>query len=159
MKNTTGENLPIRRPKYRLVLPALLAIPIILYVLLSGFKQPLTPVTDFSIIVISPTLGGLILAASGNKRIRRVVRSEFIAISQKLILATVLLIVFTSLFFTVDLLGGIDPASIKWSIINVFRWAFFWGAVSSFYPGVWLFILGIFDLVFALRHLSRASSG
>jgi len=153
--DTIGERPPIQRRWYQFLLPALFAMPFVFYVLLSGVKRSVTPVMDFSLIAIAPILGGLMLTAAGSKRIRRVVRLELISVAQKLIVATVLLIVFTALFFTLDLVGDIDPKSLEWSSMGFIRWAFFWGNVWSFYPGVYLFLLGVSDLVFTLRHLRR----
>lgn len=150
---TIGEGPPVQRPRFRFIPAALFAVPFTFYVLLAGIQKFSTPVTDFSLIVVAPTLGGLVLTAAGSKRIRRITRIELISVAQKLIVAAVLLIIFTSLRFTIDLLGGIDLNTIDWSIVNVIRWAFFWGAVWSLYPGIFLFLVGIFDLVFALRHL------
>lgn len=155
LADTIGEGLPVQRPRFRFIPPALFALPFTFYVLLSGVQKFSTPVTDFSLIVVAPTLGGLVLTAAGNKRIRRITRIELISVAQKLIVAAVLLIVFTSLRFSIDLIGGIDLNTIDWSIVNVIRWTFFWGAVLSFYLGISLFLVGIFDLVFALRHLRR----
>lgn len=153
--DTIGEGPPVQRPRFRSIPPAFFAVPFAFYVLLSGIQKFSTPVTDFSLIVVAPTLGGLVLTAAGSKRIRRITRIELISVAQKLIVATVLLIIFTSLRFTLDLLGGIDLNSIKLSYLNIFRWAFFWGAAWSLYCGIFLFLFGIFDLVFALRHLRR----
>lgn len=155
IRDTIGEGAPIQRPRYRFILPALFAMPFVLYVLLSGVKESIPPVIEFSPIVVAPILGGLVLTAAGSRRIRRRARIELISVAQKLIVATVLLIVFVSLFFTVDLIGGIDLNSIKWSFPNVLRWFCFWGSAWTFYTGAYLFLLGITDLVFALRHLRR----
>lgn len=155
VRDTIGEGAPIQRPRIRFLLPTVFIIPFVLYVLLSGVKKAVPPATEFSLLVIAPTLGGLVLTAAGNRRIRRIGRIELISVAQKLITVTVLLIVFTSLFFTVDLTGGIDLNSVKWSFFNVFRWACYWGSALTFYAGAYLFLLGITDLVRALRHLTH----
>ena len=154
IRDSIGEGTPIQRPRYRFILPTLFFMPFALYTLVSGAGKTVTA-GDVSLIVIAPTLGGLMFVAAGSRRIRRRARIELISVAQKLIAATVLLIVFAPLLFTIDLLGGINLNSVEWSCLNVFRWACFWGSAWAFYPGVYLFLLGISDLVFALRHLRR----
>jgi hypothetical protein len=155
IKDTIGEGTPTRQRWYRFILPILIAMPFVSYVLLSGLTKSVPPVIQFSLIAVSPTLGGLVLTAATNRRLRRITRIELISVAQKLIGATVLLIVFVSLFFTGDLLGGANPSSVEWSVAGFFRWAFLWGSIWTFYIGTCLFLLGISDLVLALRHLRR----
>jgi hypothetical protein len=133
------------------------AVPFTIYTLFPGTKDVIPQGVGFSPIVIAPVLGGLMLTAAGNKRIKNRARIELISVAQKLIVATVLLIVFAAIFFTAYLFGlaDIELNALEWSVAGFFRWAFFWVGVWVFYPGVYLFLFGIFDLVFALRHLRR----
>ncbi len=159
IRDTIGEKPPIQQQRrwYQFFLPALFAIPFVFYVLLSGIKESVPSVVEFSLIAVAPTLGGLVLTAAGNRRLSRRAHIELISVAQKLILATVLLIVFASLFFTINLLEltDIELNFLDWSWSGFFYQVFFWGSVWTFYPGVFLFLLGISDLVFALRHLRR----
>jgi uncharacterized membrane protein len=149
IRDTTGEKPPIQKQRrwYQFIFPTLFAIPFVLYVLLAGINESLSPVIEFSLLAVAPTLGGLVLTAAGNRRLSRRAHIELISVAQKLILATVLLIAFASLFFTANLSESAD--------IEFLYWASFWGSVWTFYPGAFLFLLGISDLVFALRHLRR----
>jgi uncharacterized membrane protein len=149
IRDTTGEKPPIQKQRrwYQFIFPTLFAIPFVLYVLLAGINESLSPVIEFSLLAVAPTLGGLVLTAAGNRRPGSRAHIELTSVAQKLILATVLLIAFAALFFTANLAESAD--------IEFLYWASFWGSVWTFYPGVFLFLLGISDLVFALRHLRR----
>jgi hypothetical protein len=106
---TIGEGAPMpRRRLYRFILPTVFALPLTFYVLLPGVNESIPQVAEFSPIVIAPVLGGLMLTAAGSKRIRRITRIELISVAQKLLVATVLFILFASLFFTSKLLGLAD---------------------------------------------------
>jgi len=151
LMSVIGERRSIRRPSYRLIIPIPLVIPFVFYLLLSGVQKSVPPALQWSIIAVAPTLGGLLLAAASNRRLRKGVHEELISVAQKLIVATVLFIFFTCLFFTVELTGGIDTSSRDLSLMGWFRGGSFWVSAAFFYGGVYLFLVAIIDLVLALR--------
>jgi len=153
MMSIIGEKRSIQRPSYRLIIPIPFVIPFVFYLLTQGVEKSIPPALQWSIIAIAPTLGGLVFAGAGNRRIKRGVYYELISVAQKLIVATVLFILFTCLFFTVELTGGIDTNVLDLSLLGWFRGGSFWLSVAFFFVGVYLFLVAIIDLVFALRRL------
>lgn len=153
MMSIIGEKRPIQRPSYRLIAPIPFVVPFVFYLLTQGVEKSIPPALQWSIIAIAPTLGGLVFAGAGNRRIKRGVYYELISVAQKLIVATVLFILFSCLFFTVELTSGIDTNSIDLSVLGWLRGGSFWLSVAFFYVGVYLFLVAIIDLVFALRRL------
>jgi len=133
----------------------LFSIPFVFYLLSSGSKETSLSTLDFNIIIIAPTLGGLIFAGAGNKRIKNIARVELISVVKKFIVVTVLFIITRILIFTVDLTGGIQINTYDWSAMGIFRGFSFWISVVTFYVGVFLFLLGLVDLILTLRHLSK----
>lgn len=148
-----GERRSIQRPSYRLSIPIPFVVPFVFYLLLSGVQKSVPPTLQWGIIAVAPTLGGLVLAGAGNRRIRKRIHDELISVAQKLIVATVLFILFTCLFFTVELTGGIDTSSLDLSLMGWFRGGSFWTSAAFFFTGAYLFLLAIIDLVLALRHV------
>ena len=152
LMSVAGERHSIQRPSFRLILPIPFVIPFVFYLLLSGAQQSVPPILQWSIIAVAPTLGGLVLAGASNHRLEEGVHDELISVVQKLILATVLFILFTCLFFTVELTGGIDTSSLDLSLMGWFRGGSFWTSAAFFFAGVYLFLVAIMDLVLALRN-------
>lgn len=150
-----GEDTWKRRSGYRFIIPLFFSMPFVFYVLLSGRQATISSALDFNIIIIAPTLGGLIFAGAASRRIKNVARVELISVVKKLIVATVLFILFSSLIFTIDLIGGINTQKPDYSITGIFRGVSFWTSAVFFYMGVFLFLSGITDLVLALRHLRK----
>ena len=134
---------------YFLLVPILLFI-FSFYILLGNTQINTPPVLQFNIIVVSATLGGLILAATAIAKFKH---RELLSIAQKLIVATILFVFATALLFIVVLLGGIESPS--W-LICTFREIFFWATVICFFPGVILFSIGIIDLVIKLGDIRRS---
>ena len=147
-----GEKNSTKYKPYRIIFPLIFMIPLVFYLLL-GSSKPMPAGLEFNVIIIAPTLGGLVLAGATNSRIKKRAYNELMSVAQKLIVATVLFIIFVSLFFTVQLAGDIKTDSLDFSPMGGFRYFCFYGSVFSFYAGSLLFLLGIIDLVFALRHL------
>ncbi len=156
--NIIGEEIKIPRSQsrffFKYVFVLFFTIPFVFY-LLAGGQEKTSSVLDFNIIVIAPTLGGLIFAGAGNRRIKNVARMELISVVKKFIVVTVLFIMFRSLAFTVDLTGGIDVNIFDWTTMGIFRGVSFWTAATFFYVGVFLFLLALVDLVLSLRHLHK----
>lgn len=128
--------------------------------LVHELSQQNVPAAQLSILAIAPTLGGLVLAAASNTRITNKTHSELIHVARKLISATLLFVFFVPFIFIVDQLGGIDINAVpNFSDLQAWlRWLYFWLAAPCFYVGVFLFILGLIDLVFALRDFSTSKS-
>ncbi len=154
-----GEEPGIQRspPRFfiQFIIILFFTVPFVFYVLLHGTQETGSSALDFNIIIIAPTLGGLIFAGAANRRINNITRIELISVVKKLIVATVLFILFKSLFFTVELTGGIDTNIPDWSSIGIFRGVSFWASAVFFYIGIFLFLFGITDLVLALRHIRK----
>jgi|WetSurMetagenome_2_1015567.scaffolds.fasta_scaffold07412_2 hypothetical protein len=150
-----GEGLPYQQFPLRYILPIIVALPICYYVLLSSINNTISPVTQFSLVAISPTLGGLVLTASNGKTIKRQLRNRLVAIAQKLILVTILLILFSALIVFSDIFGGIELTNPELSFNGISRWLIFWGATWSFFIGVYLFLLSLVDLVYTLSYLRK----
>lgn len=78
-----------------------------------------------------------------------------ICVAQKFIGVTILFLVFIPLIYMVDALyGGIDINSV--SLLDPMAWLrgiSFWIAAPCFYGAVFLFLLGVSDLIFALADL------
>jgi len=153
MMSIIGERRSIQRPSYRLIIPIPFVIPFVFYLLTSGVEKSIPPALQWSVIATTPTLGGLVFAGAGKGKMKRGAYYELISVAQKLIVATVLFILFTCLFFTVELTGSIDTNIIDLSLLGWFRGGSFWLSVAFFFVGVYLFLVAIIDLVFALRRL------
>lgn len=136
---------------------ALAILFILTFYILLGDAQVAVPSTlQFNIIIVSSTLGGLVLAAATISRVENAERRELLSVAQKLIVATLLFIFFTALFFIVESIGGIDKYSFEFTtLVNWFRGACFWSAFVSLFAGGILFSLGIIDLVIALTHMRK----
>ena len=129
----------------------LLFAPLSIYILRGQPGVATTPISQFSVIAIASTLGGLILAAAARSQWRL----EFVRVAQKFILSTVLFIVFIPSIFMVDgMLDGIDINSLEWMSPKAWiRTMYFLLAASCFFIGILLFLAGLVDLMFALSRL------
>lgn len=158
LKKGIGEGKSKPRSRYRLLanlfLYFLFSIPFSIYVLKGLPTQPFSNVENLSIIGISLVLAGLSFAASSIPPITSRKRVEFICVAQKFIGVTILFLLFIPSISMVDALHGIDINSI--SLLDPAAWwrgIFFWISVPCFYGAIFLFLLGISDLVFALSDL------
>lgn len=130
----------------------ILSMPIFFYLLISP-QQPITPKMDFNIIMLSATLGGLVLAGALFRGSSQQIRGRLIGVARKFIFATALFLIFTFFIFLVELLGGIDLNSFEPSIINAVRCFSFWIAAIGFYVGVFVFAIALIDLLLTLRYI------
>jgi hypothetical protein len=146
---------PVQLPRYRLFLPMPFAVPFVFYLLLSDTSKSVPAALQFSIIAISPTLGGLVLAGASNRRIKRRAHDELVSVAQKFVVATVAFILCTSLAFFVGLIGDINVNVWDLSLIGFTRGISFWTSAALFYAGAYLFLLALTDLVITLRHLIK----
>jgi hypothetical protein len=133
------------RPAWHFLLVSFMSFIACFYILLGDSQVTVSPVLQFNIIIVSSTLGGLVLAAATISRINRAKRRELLSVAQKLIVATILFIFVTVLLFLCEL-----ATTISW-FYNIC----FWLTVICFFPGVTLFALGITDLVIALSHVRQ----
>jgi len=155
--DTIGENdNSIKKRPWRFFVALAISFIFFFYILSSESQVTVPSSLQFNIIIVSSTLGGLVLAATTISRGKRAKRRELLSVAQKLIMATLLFVFFTALFFIVESIGGIDQNSFELAnLLNWFRGAFFWSAIVSIYTGGILFSLGIIDLVIALTHMRR----
>ncbi|MFA4826629.1 MAG: hypothetical protein WC593_15885 [Methanoregula sp.] len=130
-------------------------VPLSIYLLTNESNQSVSPVVKFSLIAVAPTLGGLVLSAASNIKGNPKKRSELIRVAQKLISATILLILFVPFLYMVDLLKGIDVNSIDiYDVEAWFRGIYFWLGALCFFGGMLLFLWGVTDFIFALEDLN-----
>jgi hypothetical protein len=110
----------------------------------------------FALIAIAGTLGGLVLTASNNSHLSNNTRQEFINVSKKFIVSTILLIFFTVLFYNSNIFGVIDPMKLQEPIQfdGVYIAIAFWFSTLCFYLGITLFLLGIIEFINSLSHIS-----
>lgn len=143
-------------------------IPFTFYSLASTPNNPLRPDTSFNpyylvpdsfrfyLIVISATLGGLVLAASNNRRLKNVNKRALTNVAKKFIVSTISLIFFAVCFYNANIYGFIEPT--KWQIPitpqSVYIAVNYWVSLFCFYIGIILFLLGMFELVISLSHIS-----
>jgi len=126
-----------------------------LYVLIPSPKITLPSGLQFNVIIISATLGGLVLAGASNQRITDQTHDKLMSVAQKLISATILFLVFTALFFWVESTGGIDTNTPDFSRAGILRGTFFFSGAISFYVGIFLFSIALIDLAFTLRGIKK----
>ena len=158
--NVIGEDkdsIKKRPPWLFLLVPFILFI-VCFYILLGDSQVAVPSTLQFNIIIVSATLGGLVLATATISRVKRAKRRELLSVAQKLIVATILFVFTTALLFLVELLGGIDANSFEWTTKGLFRGIFFWATVICFFSGVILFSFGIIDLILALSHMRRPNN-
>jgi hypothetical protein len=125
----------------------------VIYSLVGQLNKSVPEVAQFSILTISPVLGGLVLAAASNYVKNPQKYSELIHVSQKFIMSTVLFIIFVPFSLMVELFGGINPDSLAANLSDPAAWGrsiYFWLGAPCFYAGILLFLWGLKDLVLAL---------
>lgn len=146
----------------------LLLIPFTLYVLTSIPNSPIKPETTFNpyylipdsfrfyLIIISATLGGLVLTASNNSKLDITTRRDFVNVSKKFIVATILLILFVVFLYNSNIFGNIDPTRFEEHITvqGAYIAVMFWVSVLCFYIGVVLFLTGIIEFIISLSTAS-----
>jgi hypothetical protein len=136
------------RPAWHFLLVSFMLFIVCFYILLGNSQVHVSPVLQFNIIIVSSTLGGLVLAAATISRNNKAERRELLSVAQKLIAATILFVFATALLFLCGL-----TTTIGW-FYNIC----FWLTVICFFPGVGLFSIGIIDLVIALNHVRQKLS-
>jgi len=148
--NLIGEDRD--RPAWHFPLVSFMILVLVFYillgdsrVLLDGSRVIVPPVLQFNIIIVSATLGGLVLTAATIPRDKRGEYRELLSVAQKLIVATILFVFSTALLFFSEL-----TTTINW-LYNIC----FWLTALCFFPGVILFALGIIDLIIALSHMRQ----
>lgn len=139
----------------RFFVAVILATLFALYVLIPNPKVTLPSGLQFNVIAISAILGGLVLAGASNQRITDKTHDKLMSVAQMLIAATILLLIFTGLFFWVESTGGIDTNTPDYSREGILRAVFFYSAAISFYAGIFLFSLALIDLALTLRHIKK----
>jgi hypothetical protein len=110
---------------------------------------------QFNIIVMSSTLGGLVLAGASNRRVTMRVYRELMSVAQKLIISTILLLVFAVTMFWVEATGGIDTHIHDFSREGIARGILFYASAVIFYVGVFMFSIGLIDLALCLEHIRK----
>jgi hypothetical protein len=123
-----------------------------LYLLLSGQNNVVPPVLQFSIIPITATLGGLVVAGANYSKINLERRIELLKVAQKLIVATIAFIFFASIYF---LAGDVKPNVTPLTQFEWIKYILFWLATFLFYSGTTLFVIGIIDLAIGLKALKK----
>lgn len=135
----------------RLQLSSFGAALISLYLLISQ-NNTVPSVLQFSIIPISATLGGLVVAGANYSKISLELRTKLLKVAQKLIVATIAFIFFAAIF---SLAGDIKPEVIPSTQPEWIKYISFWVAALLFYLGTTLFVIGIFDLALGLMKLKK----
>ncbi|NQW23000.1 MAG: hypothetical protein HQ475_06100 [SAR202 cluster bacterium] len=129
---------------------SILMAPIAVYILKTELVAPISD-SRFSILVVAPILGGLALAASPGFRDR----SRLIQVAQKFLMATVFFIIFLPSIEVVNSKGDINWKSFDDGSDALIRGLYFWLAAFSFFGGIFLFLLGLVDLVFTLAGIKK----
>lgn len=158
LKKGIGEGKFKARPRSRhlvnLFFFLIFSVPFSIYVLKGLPTQPFSGVESLSMIGISLALAGLSFAASSIPSITSKKRIELVCVAQKFIAVTILSLLFIPAIYMVDILNGININSV--SLLDAEAWwrgTFFWIAVPCFYGAIFLFFLGISDLIFSLADL------
>jgi hypothetical protein len=124
-----------------------------LYLLLGGPQNVVPPILQFSIIPVTATLGGLVIAGanyySGTDIKRRV---ELLRVAQKFIVATIAFIFFAVLTWLASLGGPIDPNQFGTEWVKSF---FFWVSAILFVLAAIIFVIGMVELAMSLKNLKK----
>lgn len=126
-----------------------------IYLLLSGKNDVIPPVLQFSIVPVTATLGGLVIAGANYSKISPERRSELLRVAQSLIVATISLIFFAVLFYFADIGGSVNPNNLPSTQLEWIKLVFFWLAVVCFFSGTSLFVVGIINLAVGLKNLKK----
>lgn len=138
---------------------SILATLFTIYILHPNPTVTLPPGLQFNVIVISATLGGLVLAGASNRRISRRTHNKLMSVAKNLIYATLLFLVFTALLFWIESTGGININETDYSRGGIIRGIFFYGGAISFFAGIFLFSISLIDLAFTLRDIGKPRKG
>lgn len=160
IKKIFGEGKGIKRSSFHVtlnyVLISIFILPFELY-FLKGSLYPEVNVylSGLSIIGISITSAGLLLASARIPHITPNKRQELICVSQKFMMTAVFVILAVVSIFTIDKgLNGINVNSFAFGEpTDYYRGLLFWIAALCFHGGFILFIIGLSDLVFAFWDL------
>ncbi len=126
-----------------------------IYLLLSGKNDVIPPVLQFSIVPVTATLGGLVVAGANYSKISLERRSELLRVAQSLIVATIAFIFFAVLFYLADIGGSVNPNHLPSTQLEWIKLLFYWLAVVFFFSGTSLFVVGIIDLAIGLKNLKK----
>jgi hypothetical protein len=156
LRRVIGEDGHTKRSKVQLSLIftfiMILIIPLVIYETLNNVNTIQT-IEPLSILVVSPTLGGLVLAFTAlTTKIKKV---DLFAVAQKFIITAIMFVIFTPSMYLVEFLK-INPAIPDMSnpSINIIGGIYFWIATPAFYIGIILFLWALIDLVFALLDIA-----
>lgn len=125
-------------------------LPFALY-FLTGLGQLLErpPALDVGVVTVAAALGGLVLNAGLNLTGSK--RKETVQVAQKFIAVVILMVIFLPSLHFVELLNGIDLNSFKPDSVEAWTRAFFFcTGAFTFYFGIFLFIIALVDLAFAM---------
>ncbi len=153
------------RPRYYVRYYAIMLsiLPFSVFLLLQTKDNSLPEVLQYGMVGVASTLGGLVFTAAQlfNKQepLELDKYYELVAIAQKFILATIAFIFFAPLVFLDGLLvkGLSDQsyAGFSKAVAMGLHWLLQASAGILFYGGLFIFILGLVDLVIALNGLGR----
>jgi len=143
----------------RLFGAGILALLFALYVLIPNPQVALPAGLQFNVIIISATLGGLVLAGASNHRITDETHDRLMSVAQKLIASTLLFLIFTVFLFWVDFAGGINVNAFDLSGEGIMRGILFYSGAISFYVGIFLFSLSLIDLALTLGQIRKKPWG
>jgi hypothetical protein len=123
---------------------------------LLGFKNSEIPFgLQFSIIPVSATLGGLVIAGANNSKLSPNSRNDLLRVAQNFIVATISFIFFAASFALANLSPSINPNVPPTNNIETIAFIFFWASVAFFFIGTFLFVIGIVDLALGLKKIKN----
>jgi hypothetical protein len=125
------------------------------YLLLESQKAMIPTTLQFSIVTVTATLGGLVIAGANYSKINYFRRYELLEVAQKLIVATVTFIFFAVFYVLASVGENVDPNKWPSSGIEIIKWVFLWISMLLFLSGAGLSVIGIIDLALALKHLKH----
>jgi hypothetical protein len=129
---------------------------IISFYLLFGIKTVEIPVgLQFSIIPVTATLGGLVIAGANYSKLSPEGRYELIRVSQNLIVATIAFVFFIATFAIANLGTAINPNVSPNTQLDVIKLIFYWLSVVFFFIGTTLFVSGVVDLALGLKKIKK----
>ena len=123
-----------------------------LYLLLGGPQVIVPSILQFSIVPVTATLGGLVIAGANYSSIDPIRRVELLRVAQKMIIATISFIFFAVFAWLAQLGGQIDPNEFGLEVAKSF---FFWFGAFLFVAGAVLFVIGIIELAVSLKNLKK----
>jgi hypothetical protein len=131
----------------------------IISIYLLGSKDiVIPPGLQFSIIPVTATLGGLVIAGSNNSKLSPVSRNELLRVAQNLIVATISFIFFVATFALANISKDFDPNVLPTTDVEWVKFCFYWLSVVFFFIGTALFVVGITDLSLGLKRIKNELS-